>query len=109
MSERGLMSTDGSAVAERPTASSEPVLYQVSDAGVAYAEDIALNCVPSSLAVMKRQLYAEAELPIVDASERAEQLMHESMRRSDFIEGITAFLQKRSPEFPPLAAHSDDT
>src|ERR1700712_1984311 len=29
------MSTDGSAVAERPTASSEPVLYQVSDAGVA--------------------------------------------------------------------------
>ena len=29
------MSTDGSAVAERPTASSEPVLYQVSDVGVA--------------------------------------------------------------------------
>ena len=29
------MSTDGSAVAERPTASSAPVLYQVSDAGVA--------------------------------------------------------------------------
>jgi hypothetical protein len=35
--------------------------------------------------------------------------MHESMARSGFIKGITAFLQKRSPEFPPLAAHSDDT
>jgi hypothetical protein len=35
--------------------------------------------------------------------------MHESIARSDFIEGITAFLQKRSPEFPPLAAHNDDT
>jgi hypothetical protein len=67
------MSTDGSAVAERPTASSEPVLYQVSDAGVAYAEDVALNCARSSLPVMKRQLYAEAELPMVDTCKRAEQ------------------------------------
>lgn len=103
------MSTDGSAVAERPTASSEPVLYEVSDAGVAYAEDIILNCAPSSLAVMKRQLFPEAELPMVDTSKRAEQLMHESAARSDFIEGSTAFFQKRSPRFPPFAAHSDDT
>jgi len=57
----------------------------------------------------RRQLYADAELPIVDTSNRAEQLMHQSMTRSDFIEGITAFFQKRSPKFPPLAAHSDDT
>jgi enoyl-CoA hydratase/carnithine racemase len=82
---------------------------QLMDLTLAYAEDIALNCAPSSLAVMKRQLYAEAELPMVDTSKRAEQLMHESMARSDFIEGITAFFQKRSPKFPPLAAHSDDT
>jgi hypothetical protein len=47
LSERGLMSTDGSAIAERPTASSEPVLYEVSDAGVAYAEDVAFKCAPS--------------------------------------------------------------
>ena len=79
------------------------------DLTLAYAEDIALNCAPGSLAVMKRQLYADAELPIVDTSKRAERLMHESMTRSDFIEGITAFFQKRSPKFPPLAAHSDDT
>jgi enoyl-CoA hydratase/carnithine racemase len=103
------MSTDGSAIAERPTASSEPVLYEVSDAGVAYAEHVALKCAPSSLAVTKRQLYAEAELPMVDTSERAEQLMHESMGRSHFLEGITALFQKRSPKFPPLAARSDDT
>ena len=79
------------------------------DLTLAYAEDIALNCAPGSLAVMKRQLYAAAELPIADTSKRAERLMHESMTRSDFIEGITAFFQKRSPKFPPLAAHSDDT
>jgi hypothetical protein len=98
MSERGLMSTDGSAVAERPTASSEPVDLllsgrtflaeeaaelglvkqvlpgeQLMDLTLAYAEDIALHCAPSSLPVMKRQLYAEAELPMVDTSKRAEQ------------------------------------
>jgi enoyl-CoA hydratase/carnithine racemase len=28
--------------------------------------------------------------------------MHESMLRPDFIEGITAFFEKRPPNFPPL-------
>ncbi|BDB43755.1 MULTISPECIES: enoyl-CoA hydratase [Mycobacterium] len=75
---------------------------------LSYAEDIARNCAPSSLAVMKQQLYADAELPIVQTSEKAEQLMHESMTRSDFIEGITAFFQKRAPNFPSLTAPKID-
>ena len=29
--------------------------------------------------------------------------MHESMQRPDFIEGITAFFEKRPPNFPPLS------
>ncbi|OBK26930.1 enoyl-CoA hydratase [Mycobacterium asiaticum] len=82
---------------------------QLMDRTLAYAEDIARNCAPSSLAVMKRQLYADAGLPIVETSNRAEQLMHESMTRSDFIEGITAFFEKRPPKFPPLLTHGDDT
>jgi enoyl-CoA hydratase/carnithine racemase len=69
---------------------------------LAYAADIALNCAPSSLATMKRQLYADAGLPIVETSLQAERLMHESMMRPDFIEGITAFFEKRAPNFPPL-------
>lgn len=77
---------------------------QLLDRALAYADDIARNCAPSSLAVMKQQLYADAGLPIVDTSDKAEQLMHESMTRPDFIEGITAFFEKRSPNFPPLAA-----
>ncbi len=75
---------------------------ELMDRVIAYAEDIARNCAPSSLAVMKRQLYADAGMGMVETSQKAEKLMHESMQRSDFIEGITAFFEKRSPNFPPL-------
>jgi enoyl-CoA hydratase/carnithine racemase len=69
---------------------------------IAYAEDIAKNCAPSSLAVIKQQVYADTMREVFEASAVAEKLMHESMLRPDFIEGITSFFEKRSPNFPPL-------
>jgi enoyl-CoA hydratase/carnithine racemase len=68
---------------------------------IAYAEDIAANCAPSSLAVIKQQVYADTMRDVFEASAAAEQLMHESMLRPDFIEGITSFFEKRPPRFPP--------
>jgi enoyl-CoA hydratase/carnithine racemase len=69
---------------------------------IAYAEDIATNCAPSSLAVIKQQVYADTMRDVFEASAVAEKLMHESMGRPDFIEGITSFFEKRPPNFPPL-------
>ncbi|BBX35876.1 enoyl-CoA hydratase [Mycolicibacterium mageritense DSM 44476 = CIP 104973] len=69
---------------------------------VEYAEDLARNCSPASMAVIKRQLYGDANDAVVDVSARAETLMHESMVRPDLVEGITAFFEKRPPDFPPL-------
>lgn len=69
---------------------------------IGYAEDIAANCAPRSLAVIKQQVYADTMRDVVEASDHAEQLMHESMGRPDFIEGITSFFEKRPPSFPPL-------
>jgi enoyl-CoA hydratase/carnithine racemase len=68
---------------------------------LAYADDMATNCAPSSLAVIKEQIYGDALRGLDDTSARAEGLMHESMQRPDFIEGITAFFEKRTPHFPP--------
>lgn len=74
---------------------------------IAYAEDIAANCAPSSLAVIKQQVYADAMRDVVEAGAEAEKLMHESMQRPDFIEGITSFFEKRPPNFPPLKGEEE--
>jgi len=66
------------------------------------AQDIAVNCAPSSLAVIKQQVYADTMRDVFEASAVAEKLMHASMLRPDFIEGITSFFEKRPPNFPPL-------
>jgi enoyl-CoA hydratase/carnithine racemase len=73
-----------------------------------YGEDIAANCAPSSLAVIKQQVYADTMRDVFEASDVAEKLMHESMQRPDFIEGITSFFEKRPPRFPPLKGQRDD-
>jgi enoyl-CoA hydratase/carnithine racemase len=69
---------------------------------IAYAEDIAANCAPSSLAVIKQQVYADTMRDVFEASAIAEKLMYQSMQRPDFIEGITSFFEKRPPNFPAL-------
>jgi enoyl-CoA hydratase/carnithine racemase len=67
-----------------------------------YADDIAHNCSPASMAVIKRQVYGDATRDVVEATARAEVLLHEAMPRPDVIEGIASFLEKRPPQFPPL-------
>lgn len=67
-----------------------------------YAENMAANCSPASMAVIKRQVYGDSTRDVVDATARAEVLLHEAMPRPDVIEGITSFLEKRPPQFPSL-------
>jgi enoyl-CoA hydratase/carnithine racemase len=69
-----------------------------------YAEDIAQNCSPASMAVIKRQAYGDAMREVAGASSRAKILLHESLQRPDVIEGISSFLEKRAPSFPGLSA-----
>ena len=76
---------------------------------MAYAEDIAQNCSPASMAIIKRQAYGDAMREVADSSARSEILLHQSLKRPDVIEGITSFLEKRAPRFPGLSASAESS
>jgi enoyl-CoA hydratase/carnithine racemase len=67
-----------------------------------WARDLAENCSPTSLAVMKRQVYTSLERELGPSLEEAIRLMQESFRRPDFREGVASFVEKRPPKFPRL-------
>lgn len=64
--------------------------------------ELAANCSPASIAVMKRQLYLDLHRGLGAATEDATRLMHESFGRSDFAEGVQSYVQRRAPEFPRI-------
>ena len=77
---------------------------EVLEKAVAYAADIAQNCSPTSIAVMKQQLYGHALLDVDSALAESNKLMRESLAREDFKEGVQSYVQQRPPAFPPLGA-----
>ena len=72
------------------------------DHAVAYASDLAANVSPTSMKVMKEQLWGDLSRPLAEAEQRALTLMKESLKRSDFKEGVASFLEKRPPNFAPV-------
>jgi enoyl-CoA hydratase/carnithine racemase len=64
-----------------------------------YAQDMAANCSPTSMAIMKRQVYQDMGESLARANERSFELMLESFDRPDLKEGVDSFLQKRPARF----------
>ena len=64
-----------------------------------YVVTLAENCSPTSIAVMKRQVYLDLHRGLGEAQTHAERLMIESFGRADFQEGVQSFLQRRPPKF----------
>jgi len=67
-----------------------------------YACDLIANCSPTSMQIMKRQVYEALHEPLGPAHDKAVQLMFESFKKPDFKEGVKSFLEKRPPEFDPI-------
>ena len=64
-----------------------------------YLVDLAEHCSPTSIAVMKRQVYLDLHRGLGAAQADAERLMVESFGRGDFQEGVQSYLQRRPPKF----------
>jgi enoyl-CoA hydratase/carnithine racemase len=64
-----------------------------------YARELAENCSPTSMAIMKRQVYTSLGRDLGHAMSEAIALMMESFSREDFREGVQSYLDKRPPRF----------
>jgi enoyl-CoA hydratase/carnithine racemase len=67
-----------------------------------YVEQLARTSSPTSMAVMKRQVYEQLHRGLGAAERDARRLMVESFGRPDFREGVRSFVEKRPPAFARL-------
>ena len=74
----------------------------VVEEAVSYAQMLARECSPASMAAMKRQVYRDRGRSLDDARADADRLMLESFAGADFGEGVRSFLERRAPTFEPL-------
>jgi len=69
---------------------------------LAYARDLAVNCSPVAMGVIKQQVYAAAESSHEEARTLAIRFWYDTLRdHPDFKEGIESYLGKREPAFAP--------
>lgn len=73
----------------------------------AYAHDIARNCSPRAMAVVRHQVYGDLDRDFTTALGRSYAAMEHFAGSPDFREGVASFTQKRAPEFEGLPADFD--
>jgi enoyl-CoA hydratase/carnithine racemase len=67
-----------------------------------YLAELAANVSPTSIMVIKQQVYRQLMMPLGQAMDETNRAMDESVQRADFREGVRSFLEQRPPMFPRL-------
>ena len=68
-----------------------------------YIAELAASASPTSLKVMKAQVYRHLNMPLGDAMTESNEWMAESLAREDFKEGVRSFIERRPPAFKRLS------
>lgn len=68
-----------------------------------YAANLA-SAAPTSMAVMKRQVWRHMELGMSEALAESNKLMARSLKQPDFKEGVASFVEKRPPNFSSVTS-----
>ena len=69
-----------------------------------YIRQLAASCSPTSIMVMKQQIYRHLQMDAGDAMRESIKLMGESLVREDFKEGVRSFIERRPPEFKRIGS-----
>lgn len=72
-----------------------------------YVNALAAQSSPSSMAIMKRQVYEHLQTGFGHAYDESDALMAQSFERPDMKEGIESYVERRAPNFPRIG--SDDS
>ncbi|MFP6681399.1 MAG: enoyl-CoA hydratase-related protein [Gammaproteobacteria bacterium] len=64
-----------------------------------YLNELSITTSPTSLMMMKQQVYRDLMTPLGPAMLETERLMAESLNRVDFREGVRSFIEERPPSF----------
>ena len=67
-----------------------------------YLKDIAQTSAPMSIMMMKRQVYKHLNRELGESMDESTLWMDESLKRSDFKEGVASFVEKRPPNFQKI-------
>jgi enoyl-CoA hydratase/carnithine racemase len=70
-------------------------------AAMAWAQDVATNCSPSAIAVIKRQLLRSDGQTLAESVDSSLEEMRAAFARPDLAAAVIAKLSKTAPEFPP--------
>jgi enoyl-CoA hydratase/carnithine racemase len=71
---------------------------------IRYVRDLAARSSPTSMSIMKQQVYTQLSAPLGPSEREARALMLESFTRPDFQEGVSSFLERRPPTFTRLGS-----
>ncbi|MEO2173978.1 MAG: enoyl-CoA hydratase-related protein [bacterium] len=66
---------------------------------MAYAKQMKDTVSPASLTVSKRQVYTDLHRDVAQSVQESEILLNEMMQQKDYVEGVNAFLEKRTPRW----------